>query len=764
MPKKIYFILIMIITLFMSLLLPNFITKVNAEENNNIISYATHVQTYGWQNYVKNGQMSGTQGEAKRLEGIKIKLENSSYSGGVQYRTHVQSYGWQDFVSDNQMSGTSGEAKRLEAIEIKLTGEMANHYDIYYRVHAQTYGWLDWAKNGESAGTAALAKRLEGIEIVLVEKGEPAPGSTNRPFVQPLINYQTHVQSYGWQNYVKDGEMSGTQGKAKRLEGVKIKLVNQKYDGDIEYRTHIQKLGWEEKYKKNDEMSGTSGKALRLEAIQIRLTGEIAEHYDVYYRVHAQKYGWLGWAKNDEMAGTAGFAYRLEGIEIKLIDKNESFNEKTNNHFIENKDGYYIIDNNDVQIVDNKYIINKERKLINQIKGYYWYLDGYDAYITVNEIEWYDHHVLDVWPYYMEYYKGKIVAEGDEDYLTYLYDTNPKTENLRNLLLENPSETGTKLITNYDMQVKNDKLYIKINNNTYTFTKSSTQKPVLLSLDTDNLTINRGETINLNLGVDYYHTKHKISYTSSNPEIATCFGTEMTYDGHINIRCSGKKAGNTKIRIRDLEGGNFVEFNVKVNYAVIHPTEIKLYDDKLNTITSLDLVKDDLMQLKAFVIPSDSDNTRVKWSSNNTAVASVTDSGKIKAKSKGTAIITVTSDDDSSVKATCIVNVSNLPLKTISSFNEHSQIISGSKVSEVYISIDISGGTERYSCDYVRIYKDGVIIKEGDCEKFQNTINNSFSLWVYPAESGDYHADYQFRDSDGEISSGVTETITISDD
>ena len=82
------------------------------------------------------------------------------------------------------MSGTSGEAKRLEAIEIRLTGEMKAHYDIYYRVHAQTYGWLDWAKNGEKSGTAALAKRLEGIEIKLVEKGQPAPGNTNRPFVQ----------------------------------------------------------------------------------------------------------------------------------------------------------------------------------------------------------------------------------------------------------------------------------------------------------------------------------------------------------------------------------------------------------------------------------------------------------------------------------------------------------------------------------------------------------------------------------------------------
>ena len=37
-------------------------------------------------------------------------------------------------------SGTSGQSKRLEAIRIKLTDELAENYDIYYRVHAQEFG------------------------------------------------------------------------------------------------------------------------------------------------------------------------------------------------------------------------------------------------------------------------------------------------------------------------------------------------------------------------------------------------------------------------------------------------------------------------------------------------------------------------------------------------------------------------------------------------------------------------------------------------
>ena len=88
------------------------------------------------------------------------------------------------------MSGTEGEAKRLEAIVIKLTDELEAHYDIYYRVHAQTFGWLAWAKNGEKAGTAGYAKRLEGIEIILVNKGENPPERENQDNEKSFIQNQ----------------------------------------------------------------------------------------------------------------------------------------------------------------------------------------------------------------------------------------------------------------------------------------------------------------------------------------------------------------------------------------------------------------------------------------------------------------------------------------------------------------------------------------------------------------------------------------------
>ena len=146
------------------------------------IKYQTHIQNIGWQDYVNSGDSSGTTGQSLRLEGIRIRIDNSDIQGSIEYCTHVQNIGWQNYVSNNQMSGTQGRALRLEAIKIRLTGELANKYDIYYRVHCQNFGWMGWAKNDESAGSAGYAYRLEAIQIVLVNKGGTAPGSTQNAF------------------------------------------------------------------------------------------------------------------------------------------------------------------------------------------------------------------------------------------------------------------------------------------------------------------------------------------------------------------------------------------------------------------------------------------------------------------------------------------------------------------------------------------------------------------------------------------------------
>ncbi len=158
--------------------------------------------------------------------------------------------------------------------------------------------------------------------------------TTNSPeeVITPKIMYKTHVQDYGWSNYISEG-VSGTVGKSKRLEAIKMKLDLGSYEGSIEYATHIQDIGWTS-FVSDDQLSGTEGKLKRLEAIKIKLVGDIANYYDVYYRVHIQDNGWLDWACNGASAGSETYGKRLEGIEIKLIKKGDQIPENTQNPFI----------------------------------------------------------------------------------------------------------------------------------------------------------------------------------------------------------------------------------------------------------------------------------------------------------------------------------------------------------------------------------------------------------------------------------------------
>ena len=288
------------------------------------VSYIVHGQDYGWEkDWKKDGQTSGTEGQCKRLEAIQIKLPDD-VSGSIEYRTHIQDIGWEkNWSKDGAKSGTEGQCKRLEAIQIKLTGEVEKNYDVYYSVHAENFGWLGWAKNGEEAGTAGYGYRLEAIRIQLVTKGDKAPeliGTIKEAMKARLVGYQTHVQDYGTQAYVYDGAMAGTEGECKRMESIRMKLPSS-VNSSIQYRSHVQDIGWEKNWASNGSLSGTTGQCKRLEAIQIQLSGDVAKNYDVYYRVHAQDYGWLAWAKNGESSGTEGYAKRLEAIEVRLVPK-----------------------------------------------------------------------------------------------------------------------------------------------------------------------------------------------------------------------------------------------------------------------------------------------------------------------------------------------------------------------------------------------------------------------------------------------------------
>ena len=299
-----------------------YLTSVKADEPN--IVYTSHVQNQGWQNNVKNGEISGTTGRTLRIEAIRIDL--NGIGGEVVYSSHIQNVGWQKEVTNTLVSGTTGRSLRLEAIKINLTGEVAEKYDVYYQAHVQNQGWQPWKKNGEISGTTGMNRRLEAIRIKLVSKENPV-----------TLTYKTNVQGVGWQNSVNNGEISGTVGEGKAINQINLSLSNPTgISGNIEYDSYVIPNEWQG-YVTSDKNSGISGKAI--EAIRIRLTGELAKKYNIFYRTHVSNVGWMDWTSNGDISGTIGYFNRVEAIQVKLEKKDmqtittgkNSYKETTNN-------------------------------------------------------------------------------------------------------------------------------------------------------------------------------------------------------------------------------------------------------------------------------------------------------------------------------------------------------------------------------------------------------------------------------------------------
>ena len=309
------------------------------------VVYNAHVQNIGWQSEVADGADAGTTGKSLRMEAVKIRL-NSSIAGSVVYRAHVQNIGWQSEVADGAESGTDGKSLRVEALQIHLTGEISEKYDIYYRVHAENFGWLGWASNGRSAGTAGHGLRLEAIEIRLIAKGQPAPGSTARPFVHQMISAKAHVQNIGWMSGVGEGDVCGTTGRGLQVEALRLSLDNPDTTGSIQYSAHISNIGWEKNSVADGQTSGTTGRGLGVEAVKINLTGDMAERYNIWYRVHVANLGWLGWTSNGNPAGTTGFSLHVQALQIVLSDKSDAAPGSTADAFLQPNITYSVYDKN----------------------------------------------------------------------------------------------------------------------------------------------------------------------------------------------------------------------------------------------------------------------------------------------------------------------------------------------------------------------------------------------------------------------------------
>ena len=167
---------------------------------------------------------------------------------------------------------------------------------------------------------------------------------------------------------------------------------------------------------------------------------------------------------------------------------------------------------------------------------------------------------------------------------------------------------------------------------------SRTVPATSVSLNTEELTINRGSTAQLVVNVQPEDFTDSVSWKSANTAVAT-----VTDAGVVKA----VSVGSTTIRV--------VVGNISVDcvVTVVQPvTSISL------NRTSLTLEAASSFQLVATANPSTAQNREVTWSSSDTSIASVNENGLVTAHKKGTATITAKAVG-SNVSRSCTVTVPN---------------------------------------------------------------------------------------------------------
>ena len=208
------------------------------------ISVRSHTANIGWMSPVGSGSIAGTTGRALPMEALEAQLDWYGHSGAIELRGHVSNIGWQQWSAGR--CGTTGKAQRLEAVQIRLTGEAAEKYDIWYCAHVSGIGWLDWACNGAAAGSAGKGRAIEAVKAALVEKGGPAPGSSDKVFIGDPDAVTVSGSAVSGESLGSSSGQKATIGGngAKLLNSIVLSVAGQTDNGSISYSVMDGYSGW----------------------------------------------------------------------------------------------------------------------------------------------------------------------------------------------------------------------------------------------------------------------------------------------------------------------------------------------------------------------------------------------------------------------------------------------------------------------------------------------------------------------------------------
>ncbi len=128
-------------------------------------------------------EWAGTKGEARRLEGCRIRLKEPRRKLGLRYMAHIENIGdteWTapecegapDAEPDCAFVGTRGPGLRLEGFAIECTGRAKDKFHIAYAAHVADQGDIGPFRDGEFCGTRGEARRIEAIWVRLRKRRE----------------------------------------------------------------------------------------------------------------------------------------------------------------------------------------------------------------------------------------------------------------------------------------------------------------------------------------------------------------------------------------------------------------------------------------------------------------------------------------------------------------------------------------------------------------------------------------------------------------
>lgn len=211
------------------------------------------------------------------------------------------------------------------------------------------------------------------------------------------------------------------------------------------------------------------------------------------------------------------------------------------------------------------------------------------------------------------------------------------------------------------------------------------EKVTKITLNRSSYVLGKGDSFGLKATVkSNYASNQKLKWTTSNKKIATV---------NSNGKVVGKGYGYVTITVKATDGsGAYATCRVRVVRQI---TKISLNKSSTSVVVGRSV------QLKATIKPSNATIKSLNWKSSDEKIAYVDSRGRVTGVAPGTVRITVSAQDNSGIKAVCIVTVvKETPVTSITIVNKNTTMLVGESQKLNYVAgPSKTSDTIRWYCD-----------------------------------------------------------------